>query len=228
MFTAAQPLDRARRQPRACDSGVAEQRRRGAEHGAGIVQRPRRHAAVDAYLEVTLSVVLLVGSTLLLASFIRLQRTPPGFESKGTAAAFVGLPSVRYSTPAQQARFFEAVVERLRAEPGVTDAAAAIGIPMTGSNFRMPYGVAGRALPPFPQRPLAESGIVTDRYFALMHSDGRGPRVRPARPRRLAGRLHHQRIVRARLFPGESPLGRSCCAGAMRRFARRSSASSAT
>ena len=37
-----------------------------------------------------LSVVLLVGSSLLLISFLKLQRTPPGFEPKGAAAAFVG------------------------------------------------------------------------------------------------------------------------------------------
>src|SRR5262249_56170459 len=43
--------------------------------------------------EVALSVVLLVGSSLLLTSFLKLQRTPPGFEAKGAAAAFVGIPA---------------------------------------------------------------------------------------------------------------------------------------
>ena len=39
--------------------------------------------------EVALSVVLLVGSTLLLISFLKLQSTSPGFEPKGAATAFV-------------------------------------------------------------------------------------------------------------------------------------------
>src|SRR5262249_30513928 len=80
--------------------------------------------------EGALSVVLLVGSSLLLASFVKLQRTAPGFAPAGVATAFVGVPQARYPTPAQQSRFFDEVVERLRAQPGVTGAAAAVGIPL--------------------------------------------------------------------------------------------------
>jgi len=48
--------------------------------------------------EVALSVVLLVGSSLLLISFLSLQRTPPGFDPAGVATAFVGVPAGRSTT----------------------------------------------------------------------------------------------------------------------------------
>jgi predicted lysophospholipase L1 biosynthesis ABC-type transport system permease subunit len=59
-------------------------------------ERGRRFRAGLIVGEVALSVVLLIGSGLLLVSFIQLQRTPPGFEAKGAAAAFVGIPAGRY------------------------------------------------------------------------------------------------------------------------------------
>ena len=55
-------------------------------------ERGGRFRATLIVGEVALSVVLLVGSSLLLLSFLKLQRTPPGFEPDGAAAAFVGVP----------------------------------------------------------------------------------------------------------------------------------------
>jgi putative ABC transport system permease protein len=131
-------------------------------------ERSGRFRAALIVAEVALSVVLLVGSALLLISFIALQRTPPGFEPRGAATAFVGVPAARYGTPAQQAQFFVDVIERLREQPRVTGAAAAIGLPMSGFNPRSPYSVGGRPVLPLPQRPLANLAIVSDDYFRVM------------------------------------------------------------
>jgi len=171
--------------------------------------RGGRFRAVLIVGEVALSVVLLVGSSLLLASFLRLQRTAPGFEARGAATAFVGVPIAHYSTSDQQAQLFDAVIERLRAEPGVTDAAAAIGIPLGGFNPRMPYAVGGRPVPPLPQRPIANLGIVSDTYFRLMRIpivEGRGFTAfdRSTSPRVC---IINQSLAK-RLFPGESALGK--------------------
>ena len=67
--------------------------------------------------EVALSVVLLVGSSLLLISFLSLQRTPPGFDPTGVATAFVGVPAGKFATPPNRPTFFAAVVERAAAQP---------------------------------------------------------------------------------------------------------------
>ena len=144
---------------------------RGTSTAAG---KGLRHALIVA--EVTLSVVLLVGAALLLTSLLRLQRAALGFEPRGTAAAFVALPVARYATPIQQANFYEQVIEQLRAQPGVTGAAVALSLPLTGS-ARTPYGIAGQPVPPLGQRPLIGRNVISDGYFQLMQIpvvEGRG------------------------------------------------------
>lgn len=119
-------------------------------------------------VEVALSVVLLVGSSLLLLSFVSLQRTPPGFDPSGVATAFVGVPTARYTTNPQQADFFVKVLEQLRANPQVTHASASLGLPIPGFGARAPYSVSGRPILPLPQRPLASLNSVSDDYFAML------------------------------------------------------------
>src|SRR6185295_13198885 len=92
----------------------------------------------------------------------------PGFEPRGAATAFVGVPAGRYTTPAQQAQFFVDVIARLREQPQVAGAAAVIGLPMSGFNPRSPYSVGGRPVLPLPQRQIANLGIVSDDYFRVM------------------------------------------------------------
>jgi predicted permease len=166
--------------------------------------RPRQALIVG---EVALSVVLLVGAALLLVSFDRLQRASAGFDSSGSASAFVGVPPGRYPTPAQQADFFDRVVSSLRAQPGVTDAAAALTMPMTGF-VRTPYGVAGRPLESLAQRPLVHMNIVTDGYFRLMRipvRQGRGL-TRDDRATAPAVCVVNETFAR-HLFPDRSPIG---------------------
>ena len=170
--------------------------------------RGRRFRSTLIVAEVALSVVLLVGSTLLMVSFLRLQRTPPGFEAKGAAAAFVGVPTTRYATSAQQAEFFAQVIEQLRAQAGVTDAAAAIGLPLSGFNPRAPYSVRGRPILPLPQRPLANLGIVSEDYFRLMRISLVSGRAFTAGDRDGApGVCIVNESLAKRLFPGEQALG---------------------
>jgi predicted permease len=159
--------------------------------------------------EVALSVVLLVGSALLLISFIGLQRTPPGFAPAGAATAFVGVPPSRYGTPAQQAQFFDEVIARLRDQPRVIGAAAAIGLPMSGFNPRSPYGVGGRPVPPLPQRPLANLAIVSDDYLSVLRiSLAAGRPFNGGDREGTPGVCIINESLAKRLFPGESALGR--------------------
>ncbi len=173
------------------------------------VSRGGRFRAALVVSEVALSTVLLVGAGLLLASFVKLQRTPPGFEPRGLASAFVGVPLSRYPTNRQQAEFFAQIVERLRATPGVTAAAAAIGVPLGGFQPRAPYSVGGRPVPPLPQRPIASLDVVSEDYFAAMKIPIRQGRSLTADDREGApGVCVINETFARRLFPGESAIGK--------------------
>jgi predicted permease len=73
--------------------------------------------------QVALAFVLLTGAALLLRSFAEMQAVDLGFEPRGVVAARISLPSARYDNEAKAVAFYEALVERLRAEPGVESAA---------------------------------------------------------------------------------------------------------
>ena len=170
--------------------------------------RGRRLRSSLIVAEVALSVVLLVGSSLLLLSFLSLQRTPPGFDPTGVATAFVGVPLGRYTTPLEQAQFFEKVVDELRRDPTITHASASIGLPISGFNARAPYSVAGRPIMPLAQRTLAGFQVVSEDYFATLRMPiiaGRAftPDDREGAP----GVCIINQTLAKHLFPGESALG---------------------
>jgi predicted permease len=164
--------------------------------------------------EVALSVVLLVGSSLLLISFLKLQHTAPGFEARGAASAFVGVPTSRYTTPVQQARFFADVIDRLRENPRVVDAAAGIGLPVSGFNPRSPYSVVGRPVLPLPQRPLANLAIVSEDYFKVLHIGFLAGRAFSRDDRDgMPGVCIINESLAKRLFPDETPIGHTLLRG---------------
>ena len=159
--------------------------------------------------EVALSVVLLVGSGLLLMSFLKLQRTSPGFEPKGVAGAFVGIPTSRYKTNPEQARYFNAVLEQLRAQPQVKGAAVALSLPISGFGARSPYSINGRPILPLPQRPLAGFQVVSDDFFRLMQIGFRDGRPFNAQDRDGApGVCIVNESFAKHVFPGEPAVGK--------------------
>ena len=160
-------------------------------------------------VEVSLSVVLLVGAGLLLVTFVRLSGTHLGFNPAGSAAAFVSLPPGQYATPAQQSQFFEAVIERLRAQPGVNTAAVVFAPPLSGFGPRTTWAAIGQPLPPLAQRPLVNLNVVSDDYFRLLEIPIVIGRAFGADDRDTSTRVGVVNETFARkLFNGESPIGR--------------------
>ncbi|MGH7464782.1 MAG: FtsX-like permease family protein, partial [Longimicrobiales bacterium] len=98
----------------------------GRTTASGARQQVRRLLVVS---EVALAVVLVVGSGLMLRSFAELQKVDPGFDPEGLLSFQLFLPAATYPEPIDQAAFFERIVDRLRALPGVTAAAGMSGLP---------------------------------------------------------------------------------------------------
>jgi len=85
-------------------------------------------------MEVGLTVVLLVGAGLLLKSYQRLRSNDIGVPTDNVLTMSTGLPEVRYKKPEQQVAFFEHLIERVRAVPGVQAAGLVSTPPGEGWN----------------------------------------------------------------------------------------------
>jgi putative ABC transport system permease protein len=183
--------------------GLAEGGRGAAGHrSAG------RTRALLVLAEVALACMLLVGATLLLTSFARLQRVDPGFAPGGILTARVALPRARYADPARQAAFADALLERVRGLPGVVSGALASNAPLGDGPPYWSLSVAGVEQPP-PE--VVQDAVVfqtTPEYFHTFAVPLLQGRLYQASDRGDAPPVAVVSDALARRFwPGRSPLG---------------------
>ena len=112
--------------------------REGARGGG----RRQRLRTVLVAVEVAVSVMLLISSGLLIRAVWRVQSVDPGFVSDDVLTLRTALPRPKYDDPARRADFYNRVLTRVRALPGVEQAAYTSGIPMVLSG-----GIAGVTVP---------------------------------------------------------------------------------
>ena len=120
----------------------------------GTPQKPGRGAfvlksrRVLLILEIGLTVMLLVGTGLLLRSFALLKSVDPGFQTDGLLTMMIPLPETSYSTQREQAEFVRVLLERAQGLPTVESAAVSNSLPMQNRYlFSMQFDIVGRQLP---------------------------------------------------------------------------------
>ena len=94
----------------------------------------RRLRASLVVSQVALTVVLLTGAGLLIKSFARLQQTPLGFRPERLLTARVTLPFSNYSTPQQRQSIADRLLEEVRKQPGMQEAALTSFLPFATGN----------------------------------------------------------------------------------------------
>jgi putative ABC transport system permease protein len=159
-------------------------------------------------VEVGAAVVLLLAAGLLLQSASRLIAIDPGFRAENVITFQVGLPMNRYTEPDTRVRFIEAVVDKLRAIPGVIEAASGAYGPMGSMRATRRFAIAGRPLPPAGTEPLAidlPAGPTYASVLGLRVIDGRwiDERDRPDSPPVV---VISESFAR-QYFPGERAVG---------------------
>ncbi len=150
---------------RACRGLDAEGLREGAR--AGIGGRRARLVRALVVAEVAASLVLLVSSGLLLRTLWRVQARDPGFRAGGVLTLRTWLPLPKYQKTADRAQFYDRVLARARALPGVTDAAYASFLPMAMGGGIWPVTISGDP-PPTGPRPTVSLRYLTPHYFATL------------------------------------------------------------
>jgi putative ABC transport system permease protein len=118
--------------------------------------------------ELALALVLLAGAGLLFRSFLLVQRVDPGFATDHVLTFQVRMEGPAYAKPPARVAFVSGVVDRLKALPGVIDAAAGSYAPIVGRGTGAWFNIIGRPLPPGTTPPGVPYRVVTRDYFRTM------------------------------------------------------------
>ena len=155
--------------------------------------------------EMALSVVLLLGAGVLIRSMWNIQRVDPGFQSDGVLTMRLTLPRERYAEDAAGA-FFDSLIERLEAVPGVRSASAASQFPPMAAfdtQFTLEHKVE-----PGSTLPTALSTVASPGYFETL-----GVPIQAGRAFNASDRLNTAPVVivnaafAARYLSGVDPVG---------------------
>ena len=117
--------------------------------------------------EVALSLVLLIGAGLLIRSFQRLHGVNPGFDSHGVLTASIEVAQKKFPEPADQARFFDQVLQRVRSLPSVVSAGVIDSIPLTGGSHQ-PVAIEGRPVVAMSEQPEVDVRLISPGYMSAM------------------------------------------------------------
>jgi putative ABC transport system permease protein len=182
------------------------------EGGRGAVtsRGGARVRGILVIVEMALAVMLLAGAGLLMRSFMRLQSVDPGFNPTQTLSFELSLPDSRYEDEPRQVAFFDRLLPRLRALPGVRAADAVMALPLSGSNFNISFSIAGRPPVPPAQEPALEVRVATPGYFREMGiplKRGRGftDEDKPGTPQVVL----LTESAAQKYFPNENPIGKT-------------------
>ena len=195
--------------------GALKDAGRGATAGRGNLRQ------VLTVAEVALTLLLLVGAGLLLRSFHGLRRVDPGFAAERVISFRTSLPETRYPTAREHVRFYQALLEKVRALPGVQSATVASQLPLDDAGWDTTFLIEGQAEPPAHERPSMEVHLVGTDYFQTMgipvlkgrpfsERDNREHLRGSGREEEWAAALNAIVIdegFASRHFPGRDPLG---------------------
>ena len=123
-----------------------------------------RFSSALVVAELAVSCGLLIAAGLMIKSVIQLKNVQMPFAIENVLTARVDLPRSNYPDPAASIRFYEELLPKLQAVPGVEAATLSDGLPAAG-NGAIRVQIEGKAYPQDSDYPLAREGIVTAGYF---------------------------------------------------------------
>jgi putative ABC transport system permease protein len=192
---------------RAADGRLSGALQSGGRSGLAV-QRGERFRSGLVVAQIALAVVLLVGSGLLVKSFVHLMSVDPGFRTARILSFRVDLPGGTYTSKRRIADFYQELLDRMERQPGVVSAGAISRLPirMTGSfrsRFR-PEGPRGAEAEPSIGVRIVSAGFFETMGVPLVKG-------RIMTPQDRAGTQPVVIINEAAakwMFPGEDPIGR--------------------
>jgi putative ABC transport system permease protein len=147
---------------------ISESLQAGSRGAVGPESHNLRRILVIA--QVALSLLLLAGAGLLIKTFANLRATKPGFDPSHAAVVQLILPKAKYPEPEKHRQFFEQILPKLAALPGVEGAGGAFPMPFSGNDTGSTFSIAGQPPRPAGQELEASHLTITPDYFHAMHT----------------------------------------------------------
>jgi predicted permease len=118
-------------------------------------------------IEVALSLVLLIGAGLMVRSLWKLQTIDPGFDQHNVLTMNVEVNKKLFASATEESQFFDQVLSRIRALPGVESAGAIDNLPLNGGS-NQPVAIEGHPVVALSEQPEVSVRVVTSGYFSAM------------------------------------------------------------
>lgn len=165
-------------------------------------------------VEMALALLLLVGAGLMMQSFVRLRQVNPGFNPKNLLTMRIALPDNKYAEDYQSHAFYQQLLQRVGALPGVQSADVVTSVPLSGQQTVFAFDIVGRPAPGPGEVLTADYRATSPGYFHTM-----GISVIKGRPftdrdtKNSPSVLIINETMARRYWPNEDPLGKQVNVG---------------
>jgi putative ABC transport system permease protein len=173
--------------------------------GSGTEVRTR---SVLVASEVSLTLILLIGAGLLLRSFVRLMDVDPGFKPGHVLTVRFALPRFLYPAHVNRMSFYQRLLERMEAIPGIQSAALTTCSPLTNEGGSSWFLREARPTA-HPEELIANNRLVSEDYFRMLGiplREGRTFSSHDGAEAPLVAVINES--MARRFWPGESPVGK--------------------
>jgi len=163
--------------------------------------------------QVALSLLLLIGAGLLVRSFAHLLSVEPGFDPRNVLTMNVSLPTVKYADTQKQIEFFDELLRRVSALPGVRSAGVSAALPLIPKRIT-PVLPEGQPEVPLAERPFLIIEAISSRFLETMRIPvklGRG--FTDADNAQAPKVIIVNEALARRYWPGQNPVGKHILIG---------------
>ncbi len=136
--------------------------------GSGDSLRRSRLRSILVGSEFALAILLMIGAGLMIRTFSALRAIDPGFQPHHLLSAVVSVAGSEEAQPQKRAAFYQQVLQRVGALPGVESVSAINHVPLAGDTWGFPFKIEGRPLPAPGESPNAIYRVVFPGYFRTM------------------------------------------------------------
>ncbi len=169
----------------------------------------QRLRGVLAMSETALALILLVGAGLMTKSMYRLLQVNPGFQSDRVLTMEMDLRTAQYSKSPARINFWQQLLEKVRAIPGVENAALGTVVPLTGSHSRADITIEGIPVPDIGMFPHPDYHYISADYTSVLKIPLMRGRIFTDADTETAPRVGLINATMARRYwPNQDPVGK--------------------